>query len=98
MSGFLQRRSKVRCRRSGLLSVQRFLRSPIPSHAASLRTVGQVAEREGPIMRELRRHENEDERRFDVLGLELARIKGMLAVLLAVVVGSGLLNYLAHSG
>jgi len=57
-----------------------------------------VAEREGPILRELRQHARDDEHRFDSMGRELATIKGMLAVLLAVVVGSGVLNYLVHGG
>ena len=43
----------------------------------------------------LHTHEQEDERRFDKLGLELAKIKGMLTVLITIVVGSGILNYMA---
>lgn len=43
-------------------------------------------------------HTHEDERRFDAVERQLASVSGKLTVLLALVVGSGLLNYLAHNG
>ena len=42
-------------------------------------------------------HIAEDERRFDRIEAELARIKGMLTVLVVLVVGSGLVNIFAHT-
>jgi hypothetical protein len=45
---------------------------------------------------QLAAHEREDERRFDRLDSQLASASGKLTVLLALVVGSGALNFLAH--
>jgi hypothetical protein len=47
---------------------------------------------------QLAAHEKEDERRFDYLDKQMASAGGKLTVLLALVVGSGLLNFLAHVG
>jgi len=45
------------------------------------------------LSRQLRLHELEDEKRFDALDKSFSRVSGQLYLLLALVLGSGALNY-----
>lgn len=64
---------------------------------ASPRLAAVAPRQNDEIIRELRQHARDDEKRFSKQDGELAKIKGMLTVLLALVIGSGVLNFLAHA-